>query len=238
MKVKLLKTMALTGAVAACSFCSAMELDEHTVGLWNFDEGSGTVIHDQSSGKTDLHIAGAPKGKAKPTTPKWVVTPAGQGLLFRAEDRKRLGSRAVKLTNQVTCEMWLKPVKYGKSMGLYGAMNYRKCGFRTGLGSDLKVYFSLDGNGKEIGAKSKQALKSGEWAHVAGTYDGETAKIYINGKLDNEKKLAGFDLSGVSYAQFGYTGGTPFFNGVIDSIKLSDVALNDFSQSLASFKNQ
>jgi hypothetical protein len=238
MKAKLLKTMALTGAVAACSLCGALELDEHTVGLWNFNEGTGTVIHDQSSGKNDLHISGAPKGKAKPTTPKWVVTPDGQGLLFRAEDRKRLGGRAVKLTNQVTCEMWLKPVKYGKSMGLYGAMQYCKNGFRTGLGGDLKIYFNLEGKGKEIGVKSKQALKSGEWSHVACTYDGQVAKVYINGKLDNERALVGYDLSGVFGAQFGYTGGTPYFNGILDSLKVSDIALSDFSQSLASFKNQ
>ncbi len=235
MKANRLKTMAAAAAVGIGSYCGAMELDEHTVGLWNFDEGAGTVVKDLSAGRNDLRISGSSADKAKPATPKWVVTPAGQGLLFRAEDRNRLGSRSVKLTNQVTCEMWLKPVKYGKSMGLYGAMNYTKNGFRTGLGADLRVYFSLNGNGKEIGVKSTQALKSGEWTHVACTYDGQAAKIYLDGKLDNEKTLVGYDLSGPTYAQFGYTGGTPFFNGVIDSLKLSDVALTDFSQSLASF---
>lgn len=238
MKKVLLKCVVAVFTVGVNQVCDGMEKDSNTVGLWNFNEGAGTVIHNAVDKRHDMRIAGTRRNGPKNVTPKWVVTPDGKGLLFRAEDRNRLGGRALELKNKVTLEIWLKPVKYGKRMGFYGAMNYRKGGFRTGFDKSLKTGMTLNGNGKEIGVKSKQSLKSGEWYHVAYTYDGTTAKVYINGKLDNEKNLPGYNLFGVKYAQLGYTGGTPYFNGVIDSIKISNVVLTDFSKSLASFKQK
>lgn len=209
--------------------------DQNTVALWNLNEGKGTELHDLSGNNIKFRLhKGDPTTKDNPA-PKWTTTPGGKGLLFRAEDRRQYTAGTPKLTDKLTIEMWIKPVKNGKRMGIYQAMNYKKNGFRINLSNNLKVGFCLNGKGNEIGLNSKQPLKSGEWSHVACTYDGKMAKIYINGKLDVEKEMPGYDLS-AKYASLGYTGGTPFFNGIIDSVKISNTPLSNFTKSLASFK--
>lgn len=211
------------------------EKDQNTVGLWNLNEGKGMVLHDISGNDINLHLY-APADKKENPVPKWIATPGGQGVLFRAEDGRQFNGKAPKLKDQLTFEAWIKPVNNGKRMGLYQAMSYQTRGYRINLATDLKVNFLLNGKKLETALRSKTALNSGEWAHVACTYDGKTAKIYINGKLDAEKELPGYDLSNVKYSTLGYTGGTPYFNGIIDSIKISNTPLTDFSKSLAVFK--
>lgn len=215
---------------------NGVEKDTDTIGLWNFNEGKGTVLYDESDNKINFKLYPQAADKKKTSAPKWVSTPAGNGLLFRAEDGRQYHAKAEKLKDQLTFEIWFKPVKNGKRMGLFQAMTYKKKGYRIGLSKNLKIHFSLDGKGHETSVNSKSALKSGAWSHIACTYDGKIAKIYINGKLDNEKDLPEYDLSSVKYSIIGYTGGTPYFNGIVDSIKISNKPLINFSKSLATFK--
>lgn len=213
--------------ICIVSGVQAFEKDETTVGLWNMNEGVGTVLKDESGNNIDLklYITSEKKNAAKP---KWVVTPKGRGVIFRAEDEWQFSSRSVKLSNQVSFEAWLKPVKNGKAMGLYQSMIYKKNGYRINLSKSLNVVFLLNGKGYESGLSSKTTLKSGEWVHIACTYDSEIVRIYINGKLDSEKEMPGYDLSETTYSTLGYTGGSPYFNGIIDEIRISEIALNEF----------
>ena len=60
----------------------------------------------------------------------------------------------------------------------------------------------------------------GKWYHVAGVYDGKTAKIYLDGKLDNTKAVSlntGDSALGI--------GGT--FGGRIDDFRIYDRVLSD-----------
>ena len=52
-----------------------------------------------------------------------------------------------------------------------------------------KATGAQNGGGKTLSSKTK--LKTGEWYHVAGTYNGEELKIYINGKLENTAEYTG-----------------------------------------------
>ncbi len=51
-----------------------------------------------------------------------------------------------------------------------------------------KALFSIDPDGKNYrNVKSDESLLPGIWYHLAGTFDNETIKLYINGKLTKSR---------------------------------------------------
>lgn len=83
--------------------------------------------------------------------------------------------------------------------------------------------FQREGAG--IGA---EALPQGEWAHVAATFDGTTAKLYVNGEVKGQGTFS-FGSDPTAAMQFGSSnagGGNPF-NGALDEVRLYDIALSD-----------
>ena len=66
------------------------------------------------------------------------------------------------------------------------------------------------------------------WYHVAGTYDGTTAKIYINGALDNSATYGGpIDATYAGPLYIGRTdhGYSEYFSGRVDEVGIYDQAL-------------
>jgi len=64
-------------------------------------------------------------------------------------------------------------------------------------------------------------VNDGKWHHVAVTYDGSTAKIYVDGKLDAQNTTVGGNLdSAVDAIYIGKYGSGEFFNGSIDEVRL------------------
>ena len=80
---------------------------------------------------------------------------------------------------------------------------------------------------------SSTSLTPGNWYHIAGTYDGTTAKIYINGVLDASKPASGNTGNSTGKLYFGHnpdrvTAGEPFvpFKGQLDEIEWFNRALS------------
>ncbi len=91
----------------------------------------------------------------------------------------------------------------------------------------MKVVAYWLGGGSEIGAESVGVIPMNQFSHVAGTWDGTTGKVYINGELEGQApagtslrdSLCPFEIGGL-----GCWNGQ-FFNAVIDELKLYDRAL-------------
>ena len=69
-------------------------------------------------------------------------------------------------------------------------------------------------------------LPTSTWTHVAGTYDGTTAKLYFNGELVGSATTSGALTAIAADAKIGHnivTGGN--FNGLIDEVEVFDRAL-------------
>ncbi|MCK9426615.1 MAG: T9SS type A sorting domain-containing protein [Ignavibacteriaceae bacterium] len=66
-------------------------------------------------------------------------------------------------------------------------------------------------------------LKTGEWLHIVGVYDGTNAKIYMNGILKSTLPLTGTVNKG-QVATLGKSG-TSFFSGKIDNVQIFKKAL-------------
>lgn len=89
---------------------------------------------------------------------------------------------------------------------------------------DHKFYFRLNGAG--LNMPSVTSLPVGTWTHVAGTYDGTTAKIYINGILDATQAYSasiGTDNNPLYIGLYGTA--TKHFPGLIDELEIFNRAL-------------
>ena len=68
-------------------------------------------------------------------------------------------------------------------------------------------------------------IKTGEWIHVVGVYDGTNAMIYLNGELKDSHPITGTVKAG-QVAKLGNSG-TSFFSGSIDQVEVYNRALSE-----------
>lgn len=94
---------------------------------------------------------------------------------------------------------------------------------RTGANGTLSFNFSLGAAWTEL-TSSAGAMVTGQWYHVAGTFDGTTMKIYINGVEVGSQAASGIVNTGtydLTIGRAAYTvGGNRYFDGVIDEVRV------------------
>ncbi|MFI6456848.1 LamG-like jellyroll fold domain-containing protein [Streptosporangium amethystogenes] len=183
------------------------------VAAYGMDEGSGTIVGD-SSGKnntgaaTDTTWANGKHGKALSFngTSSWVTVPHAESL---------------RLTNALTLSAWVQPaannnwrtvlmkeLAEGGSYGLYSSN-----------GSVPLGWLQTAESGEGVAGES--ALPLNQWSHLAVTYNGSTATLYVNGTLLNQEPITGdlIDDGGVLRLG-GNNAWREFFNGRIDEVRI------------------
>lgn len=138
----------------------------------------------------------------------------------------------------VTVEAWVKPSKYNALSAVaqkWGDISNRRQYLLCFVNDKVRFYMSGKGNTWPQ-AESKTAVKTGEWTHIAGTYDGKTIRVYVNGKLDGEKSDAqtteGLFASNIPVWIGGYGPDAEFgdnrhFPGVIDEVRFWNGPLSE-----------
>lgn len=89
--------------------------------------------------------------------------------------------------------------------------------------NELRFKAATSGGAARPGIKAAD-LKTGEWIHVVGVYDGTNAMIFMNGILKGTLPLTGTVNKGQS-ATLGKSG-TSFFSGKIDNVQIFNKALS------------
>jgi hypothetical protein len=137
----------------------------------------------------------------------------------------------------VTVEAWVKPSKYNDLSAVvqkWGDNSNRRQYLLCFVGQNVRFYISGSGNSWPSAA-SAATVKTGEWTHIAGTYDSKAIKVYINGKLDGETaNNEGIFASDVPAWIGGYGGADDkefgsnrHFPGVVDEVRYWSGALTD-----------
>jgi len=89
--------------------------------------------------------------------------------------------------------------------------------------------FDLAPGSNEINVSSSTIPQNGVWYHVAGTYDGSTARLYVNGIQENAVSASG-NLVLPTWVEIGSvntpTGRYNYFEGVLDEVKVWNRALS------------
>jgi len=191
--------------------------DKNTIGLWHFNE----EFYDSSENKNHLKIVGKYS---------WTDGKFGKGLLLNGEGYvtvKSSGSLNEPCT-QITVEAWVKMTDISKkNMGIVVKFLPKR---ETGYGLkilDNKLLFQIsfqDGTRSHIYGPKFTKEDENKWFHLAGTYDGECIKLFINGKLVAYKSIGSHIIESGENPL--YIGGPSdsFFYGVIDEVRISNIA--------------
>jgi len=171
----------------------------------------------------------------------------GQGSYedVRISDRPTL-----RLAGSLTLEAWIKPSQLGAWQNVITKwdgcfLNPQQKSYVLGMDPNNHIYAGVSSDGTDAGsisAGSLSAIPSTDWTHVAGTFDGTSMRMYVNGALENTASFAGpksifqgsDDLA--IGAVLGGCSGTAYwmFQGLIDDTRIHYRALSS-SEVLASY---
>jgi concanavalin A-like lectin/glucanase superfamily protein/calcineurin-like phosphoesterase family protein len=127
----------------------------------------------------------------------------------------------------MTLECWFRADSFGRRTGLVAKTEMSEYGFFVSNGQPS---FSIHLGGRYIEPSGAEGmLEPGRWYHIAGVYDGEQVRLYLDGKL-----VEAIDGSGhrtpnplplmVGADVNGNGDPTSYFDGRIDGVRVSSVA--------------
>ncbi len=155
----------------------------------------------------------------------------GSALFFNGVDNYvDFGNAAAfDIDSAVTYEAWIRPDSNQSGF----ILNKWVSGFEDKMlhYSSGHIYFYLFNTFSLTSLGSASIIPLHEFTHIAVTYDGSSAKIYINGVLDTMKSVSSGiqNNSGTLYAGFNperFDFVAPFM-GIIDEVRIWNIALSD-----------
>ena len=194
--------------------------EEGLVAYWPFDEGTGKTAEDVTGNGHDGKFAGAPK---------WVDGKFGTALEFDGEEDHVVvaDDAALAIEENITFMAWFSPGDVLTSRRLMVKNNSIFVIFDFGNKDSIDFLVKPDNTFAE---STTTDWKVGEWYHFAGTFDGKTMRVYVNGKLEGEAAnnvpIAPSDLElWIGGDDFGRP--TDFFPGTIDEVRLYEKTLTE-----------
>ncbi|MEK7747427.1 MAG: LamG domain-containing protein, partial [Elusimicrobiota bacterium] len=197
---------------------------EGTVGLWHFDDPSGSVWKD--SGTAGIQLSGSGVVTRAAGRFRTGLLLDGSGNLSAAPSSLPLGASARSV------EVWINPVSTQTTLGLVtwgaaGANTLMRLGMINGrMSTDMGGVSNIAG----------PVLSTGVWQHAVFTYDGSAARYYLNGVFVGSHTYGAVATSaGALYVGAG-EGATLRFRGSIDELRILNRALtldevsNDYSR--------
>lgn len=224
MKNRELTTIALVSLMVFLVFSVASVSAEYPAGMvsyWNFDEGSGTTAFD-SVGTNNGILFG----------PVWASGQVDGALSFGGSDYVAIPSTVALNPEHITLEAWVYPTSKGyyRSMiskpptvgfaypwGVYGLSLY---------GYTSRPSFMVAINDIPNGVTADEEIPLSEWTHLAGTYNGETLSLYVNGILVKHVIIVGGPIdSSTKPVYIGKPLGNNYYYGMLDEVAIYNRAL-------------
>ena len=195
-------------------------LDSNTVGYWPLEDsptGSAGDIIDWT-GSNDLTSSGGPSSASGKIA---------NGISFDGvNDAAKLTTGSV-LSTGLTCSLWINsPSASGSGSSQDEVCVHGDENFAIAWGSSNSSYdgaMFMRGNGSYPVAKWTSTLAANAWHHLAGTWDGSTLRVYVNGT--QEASVANSTMPSLGGDWFTLTGfASRYFTGSLDEVRLCSVA--------------
>jgi hypothetical protein len=204
-------------------------LNDGLLGYWKLDEGSGDITADSSGYGNDGALHNSPVWNANiPSTMDYEDTYSlGFNRTGETEYVMMSDTTQIDEAKELTLSTWVRL----DSTPFWAFMRF------ISLGNEKAVLRYWDNNGTpnvhfymSIGGTLRGILVNHAWAidtwyHVAGTYDGSTMRLYLDGlELDT------YDISGTADAGNGVilsrTSNSEALDGLLDDVRVYDRALS------------
>lgn len=200
--------------------------DKSVVGIWLFDENVGNVAKDSSGRGHDGEVKG---------NLKWI-----NGIFFSALEFPGQAGSFVKVPhhndfNLLTFTMlaWIKTENTGQRQEIImkraeGGVNSQNLHFQIESGrTSVDVGFTAD-NQWATGLFGNTDITTGDWFHIAATYDKQFLKLFVNGIEDGQQprttKPDNNDASLAIGAVF--EAGSAPLKGALDEVGIFNAALD------------
>jgi hypothetical protein len=189
------------------------------IGHWKLSESSGTTAADSSP----FAKSGTVSGGAS-----WSTRCSGTGVFdFNGSTHYISVPNDFHLrpTGAVSIAAWIK----GDAWGTGGDVDTIACKgdtsptYQLGVADGKAAMFLNEAD--TAGVKGSTTLTAGEWYHVVGTWDGTTAKVYVNGIQDGSAARNGPIPTNTLPLYIGGRSGADLFDGMIYDVRLYDRAL-------------
>ena len=196
--------------------------DPGIVGLWHFDEGTGTTASDSSGNVNDGTINGA-TWTTDSAFGAYALSFDGLDNYVEVDDSATLDGMSA-----LTVEAW---VYIGNVTESYHGIVDKTAGsgdrsYNLGLRNGKLEWGLANASNSKVYVRDDDLAPIGTWIHVAGTYDGTALRMYMNGnEVDVTPQTENVQESD-TYLAFGrWPGGSYFFDGKIDEVHIWDEAL-------------
>ncbi|MBD3155897.1 MAG: signal peptidase I, partial [Candidatus Aenigmarchaeota archaeon] len=199
----------------------AYSLGDETIGLWHLNEGYGSIIEDSSGNDNDGTINGA----------IWVDGKWNKSLSFDGVDDyvSIPDDPSLDITDGITVEFWIYLRSYSTAggNGVTKESSY-KCGVNSGKKAMLR-FITESGSWGSTVLYGNTDVSLNTWHHIAGTYNSTSgqAKIYLDGLEDGTATFSGKIVANDRPLWIG-RGNKPYFDGLIDEVRISNVAKTEF----------
>jgi hypothetical protein len=223
-----MKTIILSLSVALLFACTVKNrLDNNLVAYWSFDDSSSIVIKDLSGHKLDALNKGAVPCEGR----------NGKALFFDGKSVLQVNYKSYldSFTRGLTVAAWIKK----DTASHWNTILSREIDSTWSEYFGLAVFknhalFSVDPDGKKyINVMDSTFIIPDKWLLLAGTYDNDTFKLYVNGKLiqtgfcrgplkfsDENPLLIGGNSNDKNHSTL------DLFKGCIDEVKIYNKALS------------
>ena len=186
------------------------------VAAYAFDEGSGSALNDASGNGKNGTISGA----------SWVTGHTGSALSFDGtDDHVALASLGTFYNTAFTLEAWVRKATTKKDVAVVGSW--------TGSGPMLWIdhvaghHYATLGSSLSSYLDSGQSPIVGQWQHLAATFDGTTARYYIDGAQVASQAVSGAVGTSNTWRIGAYgTSLGGFFDGTVDDVRVYNRALS------------
>jgi len=198
----------------------APRVDGNTMGLWRFQEGSGSTVYDVSGRAHHGNFI----------NPGWGDSIfGGVGTFNGSNSYVEIGHSDDFKPGAITLEAW---IYLTGATGEY-PMIFNKDRYWFRITGDKELQFMIKADGGDRTLTGQTHINLAQWYHVAATYDGgQRMRVYINGRLDREQNNGAppvlWNSQPLRIGRSDYNTSS-YFPGHIQHARVSNIERTDFS---------